>query len=137
MSNRAESSARFRGVKGLNALHLTDWKRWIATLCVVLVAFVLVEQGFSSDTCRGSVSYNIAALGVAAKSGDERPGSPSTPIQAQHHCCAAHPVAVSPVHDTQTIDQVSIRVTAPPSDGRAPNGEQSGQDRPPRVSGLV
>jgi hypothetical protein len=27
----------------------TDWKRWIATLCVTLVAFVMVEQSFASD----------------------------------------------------------------------------------------
>ena len=117
----------------------TDWRRWIATLCVALIAFVMVEQSFSTDTCHSvtPVSYNIAALSVAAESGDEQPGSPSTPVQSQHHCCAAHPVAVPPAHQAQAIDQVAIRLSVPLNDMRAPNGEQRGQDRPPRVSALI
>lgn len=117
----------------------TDWRRWIATLCVALVAFVMVEQSFSLDPCHGGrvVSYNIADLTYAAGSGDEQPGSPTTPAQAQQHCCAAHAVAMPPLHQAKAIDQVAIRLNVPLSDMRAPNGEQSGQDRPPRVSILA
>ncbi|MDX2277391.1 MAG: hypothetical protein NW206_18240 [Hyphomonadaceae bacterium] len=123
----------------MKAMAWTDWRRWIATLCVALVAFVMVEQSFSSDPCHGGapVSYNIAKIALVAESGDERHGSPATPPQSQHHCCAAHPIAVPPLHLAQAIDQVTIRLSAPLSDMRAPNGEQGGQDRPPRMSATV
>lgn len=116
----------------------TDWRRWIATLCVVLVAFVMAEQSLSSDPCHGAapVSYNIAELASFTDSSDAQPGSP-TPAQSQHHCCAAHSVAMPPLHHASTIDQVVIRMDTPLDDGRAPHGEQGGQDRPPRVSALV
>lgn len=117
----------------------TDWRRWIATLCVALVAFVMVEQSFASDPCHGAapVSYNIAELASIVDSSDAQPGSPSTPAPSQHHCCAAHSVAMPPFHQARAIDQVAIRLSVPLSDMRAPNGEQSGQDRPPRVSILA
>jgi hypothetical protein len=117
----------------------TDWRRWIATLCVVLVAFVMAEQSFSSDPChRGSlVSYNITELASVTDSTGEPSGSPATPAQSQHHCCAAHSVAMPPLHQARAIDQVVIRMSAPLSDGGAPTGEQGGQDRPPRAFALA
>jgi hypothetical protein len=116
-----------------------DWKRWIATLCVALVAFVMVEQSFASDPCHGSapVPYNIAELASIVDSSDAQPGSPSTPAQSQHHCCAAHSVAMPPLHQARAMDQLVIRMSAPLSDSGAPTGEQGGQDRPPRVSILA
>ena len=109
----------------------------MATLCVALVAFVMVEQTFSPCHGGGFVSYNVAGSDYAAGSGDEQPRSPMAPAQAQQHCCAAHAVAVPPLHQSKAIDQVAIRLSVPLSDMRAPNGEQSGQDRPPRVSILA
>lgn len=116
----------------------TDWRRWIATLCVVLVAFVMAEQSFSSGPCHGGpVSHNITELANIAESGDAQPGSPTAPTQSQHHCCAAHSVAMPTLHHASAMDQVIIRLSAPLSDGGPPTGEQGGQDRPPRVSELV
>lgn len=117
----------------------TDWRRWIATLCVMLVAFVMAEQSFSSDPCHGGgpVSYNIAELASFTDSSDAQPGSPTTPAQSQLHCCAAHSAAMPPLHHASAIDQVVIRMSPPQSDGGAATGEQGGQDRPPRVSALA
>lgn len=124
----------------MNGLRLTDWRRWIATLCVVLAAFVMVERAFAVDPCHSlptAVSYNIAASSVATDDGaapsDERNSLPAQ----QQHCCSAHVSGMPPQLHASAIVQTVVMVQPPFAGAPAPNGEQAGQDRPPRASALV
>ncbi|MBK6705642.1 MAG: hypothetical protein IPG56_19010 [Caulobacteraceae bacterium] len=118
----------------------TDWRRWIATLCVALVAFVMVEQAFASDPCHGApatVSYNIAdAVALTDGDADRSEDQNSLPAQ-QHHCCSAHVTGMPPAPHAGVLAPPVVTVEPPFVNARAPNGEQGGQDRPPRVSALV
>ncbi len=124
----------------MNALRLTDWRRWIATLCVVLVAFVMVERTISADPCHGAptaVSYNIADVAALTGDGTDRSdGQNSLPAQ-QQHCCSAHIAGMPPAPHASALAPPVVTVQAPLVNARAPNGEQGGQDRPPRVSAIV
>lgn len=124
----------------MSALRLTDWRRWIATFCVVLVAFVMVERTIAVDPCHSlssAVSYNIAAASVATDDvggpSDER----SLPAQQQHHCCSAHVSGMPPQLHAGAIMQTLVMVEPPFGDAPPPNGEQAGQDRPPRAHATV
>lgn len=125
----------------MSALRLTDWRRCIATLCVVLTAFVMVERAFASDPCHGltgSVSYNIADTAVVTDiGGGASDDGGSLPAQQQHHCCSAHVSGMPPSVPAGAIVQTVERVQPLLRDAPAPNGEQGGPDRPPRTNAIV
>lgn len=124
----------------MNALRLTDWRRWIATLCVALVAFVMVEQAFASDPCHGApaaVSYNIADVVTLTGGDDDRSEDQNSLPAQQHHCCSAHVTGMPPAPHAGVLAAPVVTVQTLVVNARAPNGEQGGQDRPPRVSALA
>ncbi len=125
----------------MSTLRLTDWRRWIATLCVVLAAFVMVERSFANDPCHtlsSAVSYNItdavSAIGNAGEPSDERN---SLPGQQQHHCCSAHVSGMPPAALSGAVVQLAVMIQPMLRDAPPPNGEQGGQDRPPRDNAIV
>ena len=124
----------------MKAWDLTDWRRWIATLCVALVAFVMVERAFAADPCHvgiASVFYNIAETITLADSGND-PLDERAPIQTQRvHCCSAHIAGMPPAPQAGAVVQIALSVKAPLTDAAAPHGEQAGQDRPPRMSAIA
>lgn len=124
----------------MNALRLIEWRRWIATLCVVLVAFVMVERTVAADPCHGgasAVSYNIAlTASVTDGDVDRSDGQSSLPAQ-QQHCCSAHIAGMPPAPLANAAAPMAVKVQSLFANARAPNGEQSGQDRPPRNFAIV
>ena len=117
-----------------------NWRRWIATLCVALVAFVMVERVACTDPCEapGSVSYNVAQLAALT---DDRsaPGDlPTFPAQGEaHHCNSMHAPAMPAAPHSVAVEQTFISVLAWAPQLNALQNEQGGQYRPPRASVIV
>lgn len=119
----------------MRAFGFATWKRWIATLCVALLAFVLVEDAFAvNDPCHaagGAVYYNVATMGTP----DGDAGSPAdgAPTLHQHHCCGAHATGLAAADNAAAFQ--SARPVGPTySDHFAPSGDPNGLDRPPKPS---
>lgn len=120
----------------MNALAGHDWRRWIATLCVALVAFVMVGHSTCADPCRNTQAtacYSVSAVSDA--DGDQRDSQ--SPVSAQqHHCCFKTVSGLPSAPRIGVTAQASLQLEAP-TDARPPHSEQGGQDRPPRHSALV
>jgi hypothetical protein len=112
-----------------------DWKRWVATLCVALIAFLAighVASDYAKERAEFSVSYNITQV--------EADGPHSAPphdplIQTQtDHCCAAHATVLPVVDHVAVALRVSREVATPAETGDAPFATPQGLDRPPRAT---
>ena len=124
----------------MKALASINWRRWIATLCVALVAFVMVERVACTDPCEapGSVSYNIAQLAALTDDRSERGDQPAAPLQGEaHHCNSMHAPAMPSAPHSVAINQAVMAVLAWAPQLNALQNEQGGQDRPPRASATV
>lgn len=124
----------------MKALVLTNWKRWVATFCVALVALVMVGRAFSTDRDCGAQwpvapsSYEIASL----EKSDAGKSDPSPINLAQHHCCSAHVADLSPLlPHSGLIVPTALDVAMPSLESKAPRERPSGFDRPPRISAAV
>jgi hypothetical protein len=119
---------------------VTDMKRWLAALCVALIAFVMIEQASPAHaaamTAEASVSYNIAEAVAAgdAQNGDHHPAAP---VEAQHHCCCAHTGGL-PVLDARAAHPPRAAALQRPTESQmAPNMAPLGLDRPPKPNAIV
>lgn len=118
----------------LKALGSINWKRWAATLCVALVAFVMVERATCIDVCDAQASagsYSVASAPLAAAP-DGSEHSDTSGVSTSHHCSAAHCAAMP-------VPEVTGQVRAPLSShgmslasAGAPDTMQGGPERPPR-----
>lgn len=112
-----------------------DWKRWVATLCVALIAFLAighVASDYAQERAESSVSYNVTQM--LAYNSDSAPLDDSL-IQTQtDHCCAAHATVLPPVDHVAVALRVSREVTTPADTGDAPFTTPQGLDRPPRAT---
>lgn len=124
----------------MKALASINWRRWIATLCVALVAFVMVERVACTDPCetKGSASYAIAQLAALTDDRADQREQPAAPMQGEaHHCNSMHAPAIPAALHSAAIEQAVISVLAWAPQLNALQNEQGGQDRPPRVSAIV
>ena len=118
-----------------------NWRRWIAMLCIALLAFLLVEPvshaatipeaAFSSEAA--SSSYNIAS----DDGGESDGSSPATPAGGQHCCACAHANSITPdLHGTATL-QISAQLVFVRHTGDAPQSAPLGLDRPPKNPAIA
>ena len=132
---------RFVGARDndVKALASINWRRWIATLCVALVAFVMVERVACTDPCEapGSVSYSIAQLAALTYDLGDQGDQPAAPAGEAHHCNSLHGPAMPSAPHSVAIEQAAIAVLAWAPQLNALQNEQGGQDRPPRASVIV
>lgn len=121
-------------MKYVQASGAKDWRRWIAALCVALLAFLLVEPVSHAATISeaASLSYNIASDG-----GGESDGSSPAAPAGQHCCACAHASSIAPeLHATATL-QISGQLVFAPHAGDAPQSAPQGLDRPPKPTAIA
>ena len=108
------------------------------TLCVALLAFVLIEQGSPAHAIepqeRGAITH-FADQASDGQSGDEIPGAPLG-SQPDHCCCAHVSGTLAAAHATLAM-QVSLRRAPLLNSGNAPQTAPLGLDRPPKASAIV
>ncbi len=116
-----------------------DWRRWVATLCVALIAFVMVEQMNVADACHPAgqpVSYNISStanISVADTDAD----SAALEMNLAHHCCCAHPVGLPTLADADKLAANAVSASFDGKDRFAPPGAPDGLERPPRPTAIA
>lgn len=114
----------------------TDWKRWVAALCVVLLAFVVIERA-SGDHVSMLVKSEAASV-IMLSSADTPTDTDHSPAQPSHHCCATHAGSLAPA-------LVAASAPMPPSvnaDGlrlahATPLSVPGGLDRPPKPIAIA
>jgi hypothetical protein len=128
-------------MKYVRASSLTDWRRWIAALCVALLAFLLVEPVSHAATISEAASWSEAvssSYNIASDGGGESDGSsPATPAGGQHCCACAHANSIAPaLHGTATL-QISAQLLFVRHIGDAPQSAPQGLDRPPKPIAIA
>lgn len=116
---------------GLKALGLINWRRWVATFCVALVALVMIGRVSAADRdC--SVQWPVAYVATPVDSGNTQG---KQPVTAAHHCCSVHIADLAQLLPGAGLPALaSAEAKLPMPDGKSPRERPSGFDRPPRVS---
>lgn len=117
----------------MKALGFTDWTRWVAMLCVALVAFVLVESAYSPH----AASIAQPSLTFAAVTNDEQSRDGPAPMSSEQHCCSAHAVGMPAAWDAGAFEQAAVTVDPWPVDQQADDRRPDGLDRPPKLSAIA
>lgn len=103
-------------------------KRWIALLCIAVMALVVVGH---TDVASASVPCDSSCC-ITSDIDDQSDPGDETPAGA-HHCCCTHPVGEHPPAHVGSV-QHAEEMQAPLSDRRVLSGLQDGPERPPRAS---
>jgi len=113
---------------------LRNWKRFIATLCVALVALILAERGVCSDPCASqhSGSYSVTTLMADQDDGQQQSDSRGLIGQLAHHCVSAHASALPQAQDSAVAFVTSPVIFEAIASVSPRSNEQHGPERPPR-----
>lgn len=120
-----------------------NWRRFIAMLCIALLAFVMLEETSpahaATDNGQAGIAYLMADAADAAfdpASGDEE--TPASPVQPQHHCCAAHCNGMTPALASIVITaQAMVRADPPRETEAAFSSATDALERPPKNAVIV
>ena len=119
-----------------------NWKRWVAMLCIALLAFVMFEEASpahaAADLAQAAITYDAVNGVDLAQPSSGQDQYPDGPFQPSHHCCAAHTSSVAPaMHNTAFLVQSSLRVRVPLSVDAALSNAPEGLDRPPKATAIA
>ncbi|MBY0566035.1 MAG: hypothetical protein K2P70_01895 [Hyphomonadaceae bacterium] len=119
-----------------------NWRRWVAMLCIALLAFVMFEESSpahaAADLAQASITYDALNGVDLTQTSSDQDQYPDAPYQPAHHCCAAHTASVAPaMHNTAFVEQASLRVRVPLSVDAAPLSAPEGLDRPPKAPAII
>jgi hypothetical protein len=119
-----------------------NWRRWIAMLCIALLAFVMFEEASpahaAADLAQAAITYDAVNGVDLVQPSSDQDQYPDGPFQPAHHCCAAHTSGVTPaIHNTAVLVQSSLRVRVPLSVDAALSNAPEGLDRPPKATAIV
>jgi|CXWL01.1.fsa_nt_gi hypothetical protein len=109
----------------------------MATLCVALMAFVLVESAYSPHAASNTqpvISYDIATV---SNDDQSRDGPAPMSSEQQQHCCSAHAVGMPAAWDVGAFEQAATHVNPWPVDQQALDRRPDGLDRPPKLSAIA
>ncbi|WP_135209744.1 hypothetical protein [Vitreimonas flagellata] len=119
-----------------------NWRRWVAMLCIALLAFVMFEEASpahaAADLAQAAITFDAVNGADQVQPSSDQDQYPDGPFQPAHHCCAAHTSSVAPVmHNTAVLAQPSLRVRVPLSVEAALSHAPEGLERPPKATAIV
>lgn len=129
-------------MKYVQASSVTTWRRWIAALCVALLAFVVFEEASpahaAADLAQAAITYDAVNGVDLVQPTSDQDQYPDGPFQPTHHCCAAHTGSIAPaIHHTTLLVQSSLRVRVPLSVDASLSNAPEGLDRPPKATAIA
>ncbi len=111
-----------------------DWRRWIVTLCVAVIALVCVEPAHAESHALGGAGHVFQAHHSAASEGSGQRIPDEQESKPHAHCTGAHIAQMPAVGEVTVLRRAALCLGFAYEPSLAVHGLIFGLERPPRAT---